>query len=167
MRKKKEISMFGLTYQMTQMSAVAGFDKITADGSDILSMLETVSIDGVMLNNKTVINEKVKDTVGWIKPRLVLNGLLSQVYDFNFGFLSNRKKVQIPSHLRSGDRPEPLSKQYTEDSPILGMLISEGKATLRELEEYYSLEDAFRLYDIIFFDMLDDAEANYVSMKRR
>lgn len=167
MRKKKNFPLFGFNYQMTQLSAMVAFDRITSDSTDILPLMESVSIDGVPLNNRAIINEKVVDKIGWIKPRLVLNALIFEINDFNFGFLNIRKQVKVPSHLLSGDRPEPLSKQYMDSSPILAMLVSEGKTTLRELEEYYSLEDAFRLYDIIFFDKLDEAEANYASMKRR
>lgn len=35
---------------------------------------------------------------------------------------------------------------------MMAVVISKGKATLRELEEYYSLEDLYTLYEIITVD---------------
>ncbi len=163
MRKTQEFPLFGFKYQMKQISAVEGFERILKEDVPILPLLGTVKIDGVPLDNEAVINELVFDKIQVMQPRLVLKSLITIVNDFNFGFMDKRKEVRVPSYLRS----ESSIPNHTVDSPILAALIAEDKATLRELEEYYSLEDAFRLYDIIFAQKLNEAESQYAASKRR
>jgi hypothetical protein len=167
MRKTKEFMLFGFAYRMTQLSAARAFDRLLSDeeSEDILPLLATASIDGVVLDNKKAINELVKDKMDIMQPRMVLNSLAQIINEFNFGFIGRRKEARIPSYLRSYAESE--SKNHSVESPILGLLIAESKATLRELEEYYSLEDAFRLYDIIFLNKLNQAEAQHAATKRR
>lgn len=37
-------------------------------------------------------------------------------------------------------------------SPMLSTIINKGSATMRELQEYYTMEDALNLYEIIIVD---------------
>lgn len=45
---------------------------------------------------------------------------------------------------------------YKNIEPILGLIISKKLATLRELEEYYSLEDVIDLLEIIEIDCYNE-----------
>lgn len=67
------------------------------------------------------------------------------VYDFSFGFLKTWKGVKVPRRFISDAKS--VSTEYTD--PLISQLIQEDYASLRELEEYYSLEDAFRMFDIM------------------
>lgn len=40
---------------------------------------------------------------------------------------------------------------------VIGMIISSGKATLRELQEYYSLEDAYNLMEVTSVDIENES----------
>jgi hypothetical protein len=165
MRKTKEFMVFGNKYRITQLAAAVAFDRISKGSDDFFPLLETATIDGVRLDTKEAINEKVKDSLDFIKPRLVLSSLVDVINDFNFGFFDKRKPPKLPNYMRSTSEDVP---RHSDESPVIGLLVAEGKATLRELEEYYSLEDAFRLYDIIFIDKLNQAEVQYaISSKRR
>jgi hypothetical protein len=41
---------------------------------------------------------------------------------------------------------------YENVPPIIGMVISSGKATLRECQEYYSLEDIYGIAEVLWID---------------
>ena len=45
---------------------------------------------------------------------------------------------------------------YKNIEPILGLIISKKLATLKELEEYYSLEDVIDLLEIIEIDYYNE-----------
>jgi hypothetical protein len=45
---------------------------------------------------------------------------------------------------------------YKNIEPILGLIISKKLATLKELEEYYSLEDVIDLLEIIEIDCYNE-----------
>jgi hypothetical protein len=42
--------------------------------------------------------------------------------------------------------------EYVNVPPILGMIISAGKATLHELQTIYGLEDAYNLAELVAVD---------------
>jgi hypothetical protein len=162
MRKTEDFMLFGFQYQMTQLSAVAAFERIVKE-IPVIKLLPSVKIGGVALDGAAVIDELVFDKIHVMQPRFVLSSLLTIVNEFNFGFMERRKEVRVPSYLRT----EVSIPRHTVESPILAALIAEDKATLRELEEYYSLEDAFRLYDIIFNEKLNEAESQYAASRNR
>ncbi len=46
--------------------------------------------------------------------------------------------------------------RYKNIEPILGLIISKKLATLKELEEYYSLEDVINLLEIVEIDCYNE-----------
>ncbi|RZF31324.1 hypothetical protein EVC45_02405 [Paraburkholderia sp. UYCP14C] len=166
--KTKEFTSFGVGYRIKQMSAAAAFAVFVARDADphpleALAGMEAFDSERgfVPLNDEMSVNTLVRDTRTIVKPRLVLNGLIKVAFDFNCGFLKGRKRIRVPSYLRSDSEPQELDGE----DPVLSALVAEDKATLRELEEYYSLEDAFRIYDIYFRDRLERAKAQHAAMK--
>ena len=171
MRKVKTADLFGHNYRMTQLSAASAFEQmyLASGGDDLLPLVSTVEFinaengAAIRLDNAAAINANVKDRIDVMKPRLVLSALYQAVHEFNFGFLENRKAVKVPRHLTSDLDVEVRSVEG--ESPILATLIAEGKATLRELQEFYSLEDAFLIYDVLFIEKLNNAEIQHAAMK--
>lgn len=166
--KSKVFESFGVRYRITQMSAAAAFAVFIAPNSDpnpidALAGMEVQDGENgwIPLNDEMSVNTLVRDTRTIVKPRLVLNGLIKVAFDYNCGFLKDRKRIKVPSYLRS------VSNEHDtgDEDPVLSALIAEDKATLRELEEYYSLEDAFRIYDVSFRDKLVKAKAQHAAMK--
>lgn len=165
MRKTAALNVYGVKYMAKQLAAADAFEWMTTpdDEESMMVILRSVSIDGVPLDSAAVVNDKVRDPINVMRPRLVLKELLRIVGKFNFGFLDERKQVKVPTYLKSDTE----ARLVEGESPIMGVLISENRASLRELEEYYSMEDAFRLYDIVFIDKLNAAEANHAAYKKR
>lgn len=48
---------------------------------------------------------------------------------------------------------------YQNINPVFGVLISNGKATLKEIQEFYSLEDVYKLFEIIKVDSYNEHKA--------
>jgi hypothetical protein len=170
MRQTKEIKLFGQRYRLSQISAAEGFRymNVKRDATDELMALidETAIYVGGQWQRLTKenIDNYVKDAIDVMQPRLVLKALVKELNDYNFGFLNTRKTFRVPSYLRPDHDYE--VRQIEGESPVMGVLISEGKATLRELQEYYSLEDAFKIYDILFVEKLNSAEAHHEAVKK-
>jgi hypothetical protein len=167
--KSKVFESFGVRYRIKQMSAAAAFAVFIAPDADpkpleALAGLEVFDAERgwVELNDAGSLDAYVRDTVGAIKPRLVLSGLIKVAFDFNLGFLKDRRRIRVPSYLRAdSDGPDDDSGE----DPVLSALIADRQATLRELQEDYSLEDSFRIYDISFRDKLEKAKASYAAIK--
>ena len=147
--KEIELEVFGLKYKTKQFSAIEGL-KILENLTSVhpVVMLRQTSIfnDGewVPLDYQNT-NSLVKDFANAVSPQVALKILLSQVSDANFGFLDNWKVIQVPARFLSNAKT--VSAEGIE--PVISTLVQEDVASIRELEEYYSVEDAYRMFDII------------------
>ena len=56
---------------------------------------------------------------------------------------------------------------YKNIEPFLGAIVSSGKATLKELKESYTIEDAFNLFEIIAIDAYNENQAIKHAQKKR
>jgi hypothetical protein len=60
-------------------------------------------------------------------------------------FFSKWQALKLPRW----DNSEFAGLDYVNVDPFIGLIISEGKASYKELKEDYSLEDAYILYECI------------------
>lgn len=167
MRKSKEFVAFGVEYRSTQLAAVPAF-AILAQPEDIhpcvlFEHTEVKDHSGVWqpLSSPKNVDEFVVDVTGSLAPRIVLNGVIGLVRDHNFGFLHGWQSVKIPMRFQGNGS----SISSAASDPMIAQLISQGSATLRELEEYYSLFDAFKMFDILVADSVNEARANEAASK--
>lgn len=163
----KTFDAFGIVYRTEQHAAVQGMELLGQENAhpvDLLSKTE-VQVENVWikLDNTDSINKHVFDKADALPPRVVLSGLMNVVYSFNFGFLKQWKGVKIPSRFQ--EESESIDSIHTD--PLIAALIQEQAATLRELEEYYSLEDAFRIFDVIMAKAVNAAYAQDAAMRRK
>ncbi|WP_175720765.1 hypothetical protein [Burkholderia anthina] len=163
-RQTKEFDAFGVRYRVRQMAAFDAFGFVMMaeqpDPIDILrSSAAEAKIDGrwVALDSAESVDAYVRDVAGAFQPRAVLNGLVLVATDYSWGFLNTRKKERVPSYLQSNS----TVRSVDGVSPIMSAIIAAGKASLRELQEFYSLADAFQIFDVIFADQLNKAQASY------
>jgi hypothetical protein len=162
MTKTKIFNAFGVQYRVTQFPAVTclAILGMPYDMSpvDALSRTEAQSIAGdwVRLDNRAAINKEVIDKANMLPPIIVLRGIMRLVHDFSFAFAKGWKGVKIPARLQSDS--EIKNSQYI--TPMIAQILTEKMATLRELEEYYSLEDAFKMFDVIVAKSVNTALAN-------
>lgn len=163
MTKTKPFSAFGVDYRSTQFSAVTSLAMM--DHMEELSPVDLLSRtevrdkeDGgwVLLNDRRTINSYVKDSLGLIAPMLVLRGVLSIVNEHSFDFARQWRGIKIPSRFQS----EAESRHSVYVPPMIATIIQEKMATLRELEEYYSLEDAFKMFDVLVAKGINTALAH-------
>lgn len=169
MKKTTTFDAFGMKYKTEQFSAIQGLELIADDSAAIhpcklLAKTQIYTKDGIWadLSNQTILNDNVNDLANILPPRIVLNGIVSLVHDFNFQFLANWKGVKVPSRFIDG--AQALSSQNLE--PMAAQLIQDGAASLRELEEYYSLEDAFKMFDTIMVKGVNQALSQEAAMKK-
>ncbi|ATW57901.1 hypothetical protein CNR33_00055 [Pseudomonas phage tabernarius] len=165
--KVKVLSLFGVEYRCRQFSAIEGmsiFDVENLHPSVLLSKTEVQTKKGKWkpLSDGAAINRHVVDKLGVFTPLQVLNMLMELVRKENFGFLSSWKGVRVPSRFLSDSKQ--VQSEYT--TPMLAALINENKASLKELEEYYSLEDSFRMFDMLSMKNVNEALSNEAAQSR-
>jgi len=165
--KTKTFVIFGKEYKTVQYAAVPALE-IMANGhgmrpEEILRQTWAKDEIGhwVQLDAREPINAHVVDPTGIMPPRMALQALLKVVNDFSFGFVNGWQGVKIPRRFTEG--PAPRESQHAD--PVIATLFSENVASLRELEEYYSLEDAFKMFDVLVAKGVNAALANEAAMK--
>lgn len=161
----KTFQAFGMTYRTRKFSAVEGASMVDSDGTppqELLKYTEAlVEDEWLRLDNRDHINLCVIDMASAIPPMAVLRGLCSVVNSYNFAFIATWKGVQVPRRFTG----EFKSVSTTNSKPMISQIIQMQAATLRELEEYYCLEDAFKLFDILVAKNVNEALANEAATK--
>jgi hypothetical protein len=165
-RKTKEFDVFGVQYRTTQFSAARAVELMGKMGR--VSPLESLAGTEAMykgawepLTTRAGINRTVIDAAGIVCPTTVLKAVVRVVTEFNFAFLDSWKGVQIPTRFLNGTE----SRDSRNIDPLLSALLQNEQASLKELQEYYSLEDAFTLYDVIVSKSVNTALANEAAQK--
>lgn len=167
MRITKTFDAFGVTYRSKQFSAATGLEMMAMDSDvhpcEMLSLTEVKSRDGrwLPLSVASNVNLHIEDLAGVIAPRLVLEGILSVVRDLNFGFLATWKSTKVPNRFIS----ESKFTKNTHTDPIIAQLFQDDAASPMELETYYSLEDAFKMFDLLIVKGINQAISNEEAAK--
>lgn len=162
-----DFSLFGLQYRTKQFSAIEGmelFEVKDIHPCKLLSRTEVQTKKGKWkkLSDGAAINRYVHDVLGVFTPLQVLGAVMGLVREQSFGFLSSWKGVRVPTRFLSDSKQ--VSSEHT--TPMLTTLINTNTASLRELEEYYSLEDAFRMFDMISMKNVNEALSNEAAQAR-
>jgi hypothetical protein len=166
--KTKSFEMFGVSYRSIQFSAVRALEMIAAQNVSPLEALERTSVlvgeDWVELDSRERVNQYVRDRAELISPHLVLRGLLKTVGDHSCGIAKGWKGVKIPTRF-TADGQGLTTRRSAHVDPVVETILQHDAATLRELEEYYSLEDAFKMLDVIVAKGVNDALAQEAAAK--
>jgi hypothetical protein len=164
--KTKNFDLFGVEYKTTQFPAIPAL--VIMEKAAHIHPTDNLRHTYVRakgewhaLDSRDVINECVVDKAFIVAPRLVLQAVLKIVNEFSFGFVSDWKGVKIPSRFTSGVAPR--ESKYVD--PLIAQLLQEDVASMRELEEYYSLEDAFKMFDVMVAKGVNAALAQEAATK--
>lgn len=165
-RTVKTFVCCGGVYRTKLFAAVQGIDLLyrfeKASPLEILEFAEVrIEDEWFKLDNREAINNFIVDPLGYATPLFVLKEVCSAVKFINYGFLEHWEGVKIPRRFQS--QAETIKSDYT--APLISNLIQADKATLRELEEYYSVEDAFKMFDIVLVNTVNKAHANEFAEK--
>ncbi len=158
--KVKSFVCVGGVYRTKLFPAVSGLELLykfeDASPLEVLAHTEVcVEDEWYPLNTREAVNDFVVDPLGFTPPLFVLNELRAAVQDANFGFLAKWNGIKVPSRFQTQSKS--VRSEYA--APLVSNLIQADKATLRELEEYYSVEDAFKLFDIVLVSTVNKAYA--------
>jgi hypothetical protein len=161
MRNVTEFDLYGNQYRVKEFAAVNGVDILCADEehpTNPIAMLKCCDVwtgeDWTALDSAQKINVLVNDAMKMTHPIQVLEQLIARIFDFNFDFLQTWKPIDIPRRLMA-ETPKEVADARID--PVISLIAMNDKATMRELEEYYSTRDAFKMYDMIAVDNLNKA----------
>jgi hypothetical protein len=166
-RQTVEFIAFGVSYRTKEFGAAESFaflDRLdTLQPVDMLRYTEVLTEGGqwARLSDPQNINAYVRDICRALKAHEVLQALITLVRELNFGFLNTWKPVPIPSRFVSNAEHRKLD----HIAPIMSRLISEHLASLNELQEFYSLNDAFDMYDVFANENLNKALSTEAASK--
>jgi len=169
----KTFTVFGRQYRSRQFAAVRALELMAMPGDIppciILGNTEAMIMDGMRetgvwcrLDTTEAINLHVRDGIGKMPPIMVMRAITVYSSDHTFKFLKTWRGVKVPSRFRGDSTPV----NSVSVDPLIAQLLQDGIATLRELEEYYSLEDAFKMFDVAVAKGVNQALANEDSMKK-
>jgi hypothetical protein len=167
--KTKIFEAFGMTYRATQFAAVRALELATGNGTP-LEVLERTEVqvgeDWLALDSRERVNQYVRDLAGVVTPRIVLRGVLGLVGEHSWAVAKGWKGVRVPSRFTAeGQGLQTRESAYVD--PVIAALLGAQQATLRELEEYYSLEDAMKMFDVMVAKGVNEALANEHAQKKK
>lgn len=164
--KTNSFTLFGRVYRSRQFAAIPALVLLEKKGDihPLEMLIQTDVHDGVdwrALDSTKTVNEYVFDAAEAVLPVKALSALTTIVSEYNFGFLKTWKGVRVPS--RFCDPAQTASSENVD--PLVAQLIGDGAANMQQLEEYYSLQDAFKMFDVIVARGVNQALANEAAMK--
>lgn len=169
-RQTKEFAMFGVAYRSREYPAIRGMEIFSLKREfhpfDLLEGTEafdSVRGEWVPLTSRSAVNALVKDMAYIIAPRAVLQSLTEMVHDLNFEFARHWKGVRVPGRFRDGGD----SVGSVHIPSMFGQMVTSKVATLRELEEYYSLKDAFVMFDAMTVSSINEALAHEAAAQKK
>jgi hypothetical protein len=166
-RKLKTFEVFGIRLRGMQLGAVDAFALMAGDQEpdpmDLLPVLEVYAGERgwVHLDTREEVNAQIRGRTFLDNAHVILDAIIAQWSGMNVGGLASWKPIKVPSYLR-GDAP---TRSAPGLDPIIQSLVNSGKATLRELEEYYTLEDALKLFDTHMANAVNEADSRYRAAK--
>lgn len=158
---------FGVKYRSKQFAAIQSLaimnDPETAP-EIVLAQTEALTEDGhwASLGDRDAINAYILDDAEALPPQVVLRGILRVVGDHSFGFLRSWRGAKVPRRFLS--QANNVSSENVDS--IIVSLITDKMATMRELEEYYSLEDAFKMFDSMVVKGINSALGTEAAMSK-
>lgn len=165
-RVSREFSAFGVEYRTKQFSAFHGLEIMEVlreiRPEELLSLTD-VKVEGewIPLSNSDNINKFVKDELSILPPVMALKALTGLVSEFSFGFLSGWTGAKVPTRFIANYR----AINTNNSQPLIAQLVQDGTANLRDLQEFYSLEDGFKMFDIMMVKGINMALANEEASK--
>lgn len=168
--KTKVFEVFGVAYRIRQFAAVRSLAIATAPDADPLEMLERTEVqvgeDWIALDSRAMVNRYVCDRVGLVPPKDTLKALLRVVGEHSCGVAKAWKGVKVPNRF-TAEGQGLVTRESAYVDPVIAGLLGADMATLRELEEYYSLEDAMKMFDVMVAKGVNEALANEHAHKGR
>jgi hypothetical protein len=183
MRKQMTFDLFGSSYRIRQMAATEGLKRLESekpmeeDAVAVLAEAEAHVFDSaakqgrgawVPLGSAQAVDTYVKDCregVGhmfMLRPQQVLQHLLSAVHNHNFSFAAGWSFVKFPKRLQAADIAWEPPKEI---GGLILSLMSSRQATLKELQTFYSVEDAYFMQQAMASDSLRSALLHEDAMK--
>lgn len=162
MRQVITFDAFGRNYRVTQFAAIPALRIMDKRDElapiDVLAGTEACDYEDVWhpLSDAGNINAYVTDAALVLPPRAILAAIVIKANEVNFGFLKTWKGTKVPSRFRT----DAASISSDHIDPIVQTLTQEDRATYRELEEYYSLEDAFKMFETVVVESVNSALAH-------
>lgn len=141
------------TYRITKMKAYSAKEYLDSkDESLLYKCISVKTSDGwVILSEPEMIDRHVAT---WMD----LSALLDSTIDYNFGFLETRRFRRLPDSGISSASP-------FHCDPLFHALVSNKYASLTELKESLTLEDAFDLLDSLTATKLNEYYALQASKR--
>jgi hypothetical protein len=146
----KTVEIRGVRYTIRKLPAVAA--KTIIDNKDDLAVLSSVEVRGIPLDNEELIDELLPD---WE----VMGELIDIAAHYNFSFLEGWRPIRFPASMAGNYNASEC--RYID--PIFSTLISSSSATLLELKQDYSLEEAFQLLEVLTVARVNEYKAREAS----
>lgn len=143
----------GVVFRFTKIPAIAARDLLSVLDAELDSLRQYIEVsteDGwVVLDSPASV---VKHIADW--ELLTLIELFA--YDYNFGFLASWVPTPLPAKMR--DSNYRVAETKNVDAAV-SALVTSGMAEYEQLRDSYSLEESFKLLDILTVKKINEFRA--------
>ncbi|MNE25760.1 hypothetical protein D3C81_1425270 [compost metagenome] len=154
------IKLNNQTYRIDKIPAIPAKELLSEKlAADMSALRQYIFVkdgrDWVALSDDTVVVELVEN---WE----VLTQLELTSYEQNYGFLAAWKTATVPASMAA----KFVAAESKHSDPVVSALVSSGLATYKELREDYSLEEAFKLLDILTVKKINEHRAQEAANRK-
>lgn len=141
-------------FRFTKVPAIAARELLSAMESDFDALrpyIEIATPNGwIVLDNKAVIEKYITSWETLTSAELF-------AYDYNYGFLTGWKPTPLPAKMEEGSTYR-IAETKNVDAAV-SALITNGMADYEQLRDSYSLEEAFKLLDVLTVKKINEFRA--------
>lgn len=146
-------SIDGLEFRFTKIPAIPARELLSgmvADFDVLRPYVEIATAEGwIILDNKPAIEKYVKS---WE----TLTAVELFAYEYNYGFLAKWKPTPLPAKMEESSYRVAETKNV---DAAVAALITNGMANYEQLRDSYSLEEAFKLLDVLTVKKINEFRA--------
>jgi hypothetical protein len=148
-RKTVKFELGHRNFKSKQLSAFHAYEVLFGNDGDVSpeELLQDTYIEAgsgwIRLDSEDIINEHIFHPANLESPLSMLTRLMDKIRRESCGCMYEWNHVKVPRRFLS----DAATVESPRGMPILSTLYTEKLATLQELQDFYSLDDALRMYD--------------------
>jgi hypothetical protein len=146
-------SIDGIEFRFTKIPAVPARELLSgmqADFDVLRPYIEVTTAEGwVALDSKVTIEKHIRSWETLTTAELF-------AYDYNYGFLATWKPTPLPAKMEESSYRVAETKNV---DAAVSALITNGMANYEQLRDTYSLEEAFKLLDVLTVKKINEFRA--------
>lgn len=150
----KIVEIQGVSLKLVKIPAIAARQLLNSMGDNLSVLRPYIAVKSD--SNEWHTLDSVTAVNSWLNSWEVLSLAEAEAYEYNYSFLASWKPFAVPSQMATTKYVVAESKHV---DPMVAALVTAGFASYLELRDTLSLEEAFKLMDVLTVKKINEFRA--------